>query len=92
MLHWPEGAEGRGVLLVGDTMFVVPDRRYVTFMYSIPNMIPLSASKVRRIIDAVAPYEYDRIYGLFAGRVVKSDAKTAVARSAARYLKAIDAQ
>ena len=34
------GADGRGVLLVGDQPFVVQDRRWVSFMYSYPNLIP----------------------------------------------------
>ena len=46
VMLWPEGADGRGVLLSGDTMFVAPDRRHVSFMYSYPNYIPLAASTV----------------------------------------------
>jgi len=30
-----------GVLLSGDTMYVAPDRRHVSFMYSYPNSSPL---------------------------------------------------
>lgn len=41
VLHWSQGAEGRGVLLVGDTIQVVSDRRFVSFMRSYPNLIPL---------------------------------------------------
>ncbi|MBV9774787.1 MAG: MBL fold metallo-hydrolase [Gemmatimonadetes bacterium] len=89
VLHWPAGAEGRGALLTGDVIQVVRDRRWVSFMYSYPNLIPLSASRVRRIVDAVAPYEYDRIYGAWWDLHVEHDAKAAVARSAERYLRAI---
>src|SRR5437588_3212579 len=32
VLHWPNGAEGKGVLLTGDTITVVPDRNWVSFM------------------------------------------------------------
>ena len=42
-LHWPDGAEGKGAILSGDTIQVVEDRRSVSFMYSYPNYIPLSA-------------------------------------------------
>ncbi len=89
ILHWADGAEGRGVLLSGDTIFVVPDTRYVTFMYSYPNFIPLPAPAVERIVQAVEPFAYDRIYGIWFDRVVTADAKGAVARSKARYLRAI---
>lgn len=89
ILHWADGAEGRGVLLSGDTIFVVPDTRYVTFMYSYPNFIPLPAPAVERIVQSVEPFVYDRIYSIWFDRVVTADAKGAVARSKARYLRAI---
>ena len=41
VLHWPAGATGSGVLLTGDIINVVSDRRYVSFMYSYPNLIPI---------------------------------------------------
>ncbi|MEJ2749684.1 MAG: MBL fold metallo-hydrolase, partial [Anaerolineae bacterium] len=63
VLHWPVGADGQGALLTGDILQVVSDRRYVSFMYSYPNLIPLPAREVRRIVAAVEPYAYDRIYG-----------------------------
>ncbi len=88
-LHWANGAAGRGVLLSGDIIQVVADRRYVTFMYSYPNVIPLPASAVRGIVAAVEPFAYDRLYNAFTGGLVDPDAKGAVARSAARYIAAI---
>ena len=89
VLHWPAGAEGRGALLTGDILQVVSDRRYVSFMYSYPNLIPLPVHEVRRIVAAVEPYAYERIYGAWWDRVVAKDAKTAVSRSAARYIQAL---
>ena len=56
VLHWAAGAEGQGALLVGDSITVVPDRRYVSFMYSYPNLIPASAESVRAILASVEPY------------------------------------
>jgi hypothetical protein len=90
VLHWPAGAAGRGALLTGDIIMVAQDRRYVSFMYSYPNLIPLSARAVRRIVAAVEPFACDRIYGAWWERVVHSDARAAVARSAARYIAAIE--
>src|SRR4051812_48797543 len=49
VLHWAAGADGRGVLLAGDTIFATPDRRSVAFMRSFPNHIPLSAGVVERV-------------------------------------------
>lgn len=88
VLHWRDGADGAGVLLTGDSIFVVSDTRYVTFMHSFPNYIPLPAHKVRRIAASLAPYAFEVIYDAF-GRVVTQDAKNAVIRSAERYVKAI---
>jgi glyoxylase-like metal-dependent hydrolase (beta-lactamase superfamily II) len=89
VLHWPNGADGRGVLLSGDIINVVQDRRFVSFMYSFPNLIPLSAAAVRRVVSAVEPFAYERIYSAWWDKVVASDAKAAVHRSAERYIAAL---
>ncbi len=90
VLHWAAGAEGRGVLLTADTINVVADRRYVSFMHSFPNLMPLPAVKVRGVAQAVEPFRFDRIYGGWPGSVVASDAQAAVTRSAERYIRAIE--
>jgi glyoxylase-like metal-dependent hydrolase (beta-lactamase superfamily II) len=89
VLHWAAGAGGGGVLLTGDTLQVVPDRRYVSFMYSYPNLIPLPAPKIRRILAALEPFSYERIYGGWWDRVIMQAGKRAVLQSARRYLAAI---
>ncbi len=89
VLHWPNGAGGRGALFSGDTIQVVQDRRYVTFMRSYPNFIPLPAATIRQIVEAVEPFDFDRIYGMFPALTVANDGKAAVRRSAERYLRAI---
>jgi glyoxylase-like metal-dependent hydrolase (beta-lactamase superfamily II) len=85
VLHWADGKEGRGVLLSGDIMQVVADTRWVTFMYSYPNQIPLDPGTVRRIVAAVEPFRFERVYGAF-GRNVMEDGKEAIRRSAERYI------
>ncbi len=89
VLHWAEGADGGGALLTGDTISVAQDRRYVTFMRSYPNYIPLGEAAVRGVVEAVRPYAYRRIYGGWWGSVVLDDAKAAVERSAERYVRYI---
>jgi glyoxylase-like metal-dependent hydrolase (beta-lactamase superfamily II) len=89
VLHWADGADGRGVLLTGDTIMVVQDRRFVTFMRSYPNQIPLPASAVRAVVDAIRPYPFDRLYGGWWHTVVASNAQRAVERSAERYIRSI---
>ncbi|MBV8715950.1 MAG: MBL fold metallo-hydrolase [Chloroflexi bacterium] len=86
-LHWAEGADSRGLLLVGDSLTVVMDRRYLGFMYSYPNLIPLPADSVRRIAASVRPFAFERIYGAWDGRTVSSAGKDAVERSAERYIR-----
>jgi glyoxylase-like metal-dependent hydrolase (beta-lactamase superfamily II) len=90
VLHWAGGADGRGALLAGDILQVVQDRRFVSFMYSYPNYIPLSAATVRRMVDRLEPYPFERVYGAWFGAVVHADAKAAVRRSAQRYAQALE--
>jgi glyoxylase-like metal-dependent hydrolase (beta-lactamase superfamily II) len=87
VLHWPAGADGRGALLTGDTLTVVADRRFVSFMRSYPNEIPLSAATVRSIVAAVRPYRFDRVYGGWWDRAIDRDGAAAVERSADRYIR-----
>jgi hypothetical protein len=87
VLHWGAGADGRGALLTGDTITVVSDRRFVSFMRSYPNDIPLPAVTVRQIVATVAAYRFDRIYGGWWDRVVDRDGPAAIQRSADRYIR-----
>ncbi|MBM3609301.1 MAG: MBL fold metallo-hydrolase [Alphaproteobacteria bacterium] len=89
VLHWAQGAGGKGALLAGDIVMVVSDRKHVSFMRSYPNLIPLPASRIERIGAALEPYEFDAIYGPFFGRDIRSGGKDIVRRSVARYLRAI---
>ncbi|HEX6535834.1 MAG TPA: hypothetical protein VF041_14645 [Gemmatimonadaceae bacterium] len=92
VLHWADGADGRGAILSGDILQVVPDLKHVSFMWSYPNLVPLPAATVRRIADTVAPFAFDRIYGAWWGRHIERDAARAVRRSAERYVRAIGAE
>jgi hypothetical protein len=89
VLHWPAGANGKGALLTGDIIQVVQDRRYVSFMLSYPNYIPLGAAAIHHILEIIEPFPFEQIYGAWWKANVSSDAKAAVARSAQRYLRAI---
>ncbi len=86
VLHWADGAGGRGALLSGDVVQVVLDRKSVSFMRSYPNYIPLSAAGVKRIVDALAPLRFEAIHGAFPDRSIAQDGKGALQRSAERYL------
>jgi glyoxylase-like metal-dependent hydrolase (beta-lactamase superfamily II) len=83
--YWAAGAEGRGVVLAGDTFFPNPDRKSISFMRSYPNRIPLSAAVVDRVTTAVLEYDFDRVYGNF-GNAIDSDARNILRWSADRHL------
>jgi hypothetical protein len=91
VLHWPAGANAKGALLTGDIITVVHNRRYVSFMRSYPNLIPLGPVAIRRIVERIEPFPFDHIYGGWWQANVLSDAKAAVRRSAERYLRWISA-
>lgn len=87
VLHWAEGAEGRGALFTGDTMLVTPGEDRVTFMWSAPNRLPLPERDVRGVVEAVRPYAFDRIYGGWWQPVLRAGAKQVVETSAERYIQ-----
>lgn len=86
LVHWSGGAEGRGVLLVGDTLAIGADLGSVFAMRSYVNGIPLPEPAIRRIVEVLEPYAYDRLYGAF-GRVLAGDARARVRGSLDRYLR-----
>ncbi len=96
ILHWREGARGKGALFTGDGILPVEDRRWVSFMHSYPNLIPISRSAVERIVQAVSGLEFDRIYGgpmygSGGGRpIIATGAKEVVLRSAKRYIEHLE--
>lgn len=79
------GADGRGVLLSGDTVMGTPDEHWVSFMRSFPNNIPLSATAVAKVADRVLALDFDRLYDNFGGRVA-AGGSVWVRRSADRYM------
>ena len=89
VLHWAKGAGGRGVVCSGDILTVTTDRKFLTFMRSYPNFIPLSAREVEKIAAALVPFEFDTIYGHYFDRVIPNDAKQVLKVSVQRYLAAI---
>jgi hypothetical protein len=89
VLHWVQGGDGAGVLCSGDIATVTTDRKFLSFMRSYPNLIPLSASQVESIGAALEPFRFDRIYGHYFDRIITADAKQVLRRSIRRYLDAI---
>jgi hypothetical protein len=86
VLHSRHAAGGRGGLFSGDIVAVVADTRWVSFMYSFPNFIPERPRAVRRALELLAPFAFERVYGAWWRRIVDAEGFAAVRRSAARYL------
>lgn len=91
VLHWEQGNNGKGILLSGDIIQVVADTRWVSFMYSYPNLIPLPAKKVAEMANRVKELKLNRLYNAFH-RVVAENANEAVQKSAERYIKALQGE
>lgn len=89
VLHWPAGAGGKGVLLAGDQPNLCADRRWVTFMRSFPNYIPLAQAETHRVMAPLRQLPFDRLYGWTPDRVLRTGAKAALERSAERHLRAL---
>jgi len=89
VLHWREGPRGGGALFPGDALQVTSDRRHVSFMYSYPNLIPLSPNAVQHIAQSIADLDFDDVYGFTWGRNIIGNGKAAAERSIARYLAAV---
>jgi hypothetical protein len=89
VLHSLKHGEGRGALFAGDQPRVCMDRRWVTFMFSYPNFIPLSPVAVHGIVERLNGLRFDRLYGAVPGWMIARDADQAVKRSADRYVSAI---
>jgi hypothetical protein len=89
VLHWADWSDGRGVVFSGDILQVVPSG-HVSFMWSYPNLIPLSAAKVQRIAEVLEPFPFDAVYGAFSGRgQIDANGKRMVAASVTRYIARI---
>ncbi|GME22251.1 Beta-lactamase-like protein [Neofusicoccum parvum] len=79
-------------LMIADTFVTVPSGLYhhdrpagttsYSFMWSIPNMIPLSPPEIHAMWKAVAPYEWESTHGAFVGMDIRRpDCKRAVLES-----------
>ena len=75
-----------GTLLVGDTISGGLARNWVSFQRNFPKHVPLSAAVVRRIVDRLDGYDYDRLYTL-GGDEIDSAAKDVVHRSADTHIR-----
>jgi hypothetical protein len=90
VLHYQGGAGGKGVVCAGDTLTVTTDRKWLSFMRSYPNLIPLSAREIEGIGRAMAPFAFEALYGHYFDRVIATNAKAVLEKSVVRYLANIN--
>ena len=83
VLHW---ARNEGVLLSGDIVQVTPGADAVSFMWSYPNMLPLSAATVSDILRRLSPVKFAKLYGAFEGKEILNNAEEIVRCSGEKYL------
>lgn len=89
VLHWAKGAGGRGLLCSSDIATVTTDRKFLSFMRSYPNLIPLSAKQITAIATALEPFRFEAIYGHYFDRVIPTGGKQILEVSVKRYIAAI---
>jgi glyoxylase-like metal-dependent hydrolase (beta-lactamase superfamily II) len=90
VMHYAGGAGAKGIVCAGDILSVTTDRKWLSFMRSYPNFLPLSAPEVEHIGAALKPYAFDVIYGHYFDRVIPKDAKAVLEKSVERYVSAIN--
>lgn len=88
-VHWPQGADGKGVLLTGDTIQVAADPNWASFMWSTPNLVQLNPRAIRKIVAIAEKLDYDRIYAGWWNTVMRDGAKVKIAASEQRILKTL---
>jgi hypothetical protein len=79
----------KDLVLSGDIIMVAQDRNWTSFMYSYPNLIPLSKSKILQIKERIGKYKFDSLYSAFEGKEILHSADERVRNSAERYMKRI---
>lgn len=86
VLHWEEGD---GTILAGDILQITPGADAVSFMWSYPNMLPLSAQTVRNIIQRLDGVKFARMHGAFEGQDIVENASEIVQRSGEKYISCL---
>ncbi|MEU7766661.1 hydrolase [Nocardia sp. NPDC049190] len=80
-----------GALLTGDTIAGCHTPGWVSFQRNYPRHVPMSAAVVRRIVETLEPYDYDRLYTL-GGDTIDHDAKSIVRAAANRHIRWISGE
>jgi hypothetical protein len=77
---------GKRELPTGDTIHVTVGNDRVSFMYSFPNLIPLSAREIRRIRSVLETWDFENIHGAWSGKSIFGGSKEIALQSADQKL------
>ncbi len=72
-------------LFTGDSFYLSKDKQHLSAMYSYPNLIPLTNAETIRVFNSVEPYEFDAIFGAFAGQDLYEGGRAIFENSLRRY-------
>lgn len=90
-LHWRRGPHDKPILLAGDSPHVAQDRRWVAFMRSVPNFMPMATSAVARMQRLLSDFDFDDVYGFSWGRNIIGGGRAAVDASFERFFRQVRA-
>lgn len=89
VLHQYDPEKDAYSLFTGDIINVEPDMKTLSFMYSYPNHIPLSAKDIEIIRDRMEGIPFERIFGAWYKRNIMKDGRALFDASLERYLKIV---
>lgn len=85
LLHIPFLSK-EGTIICGDTLFLSPNKRHFSMVWSSPNRMPLPLKEIWRIKERLEPIPFDAFYGYISSQNLTVDVKKILAESFERYL------
>ncbi|MBT0722908.1 MBL fold metallo-hydrolase [Rosenbergiella sp. S61] len=83
VLYW---SKDEGILLAGDIIQITPGADAVSFMWSYPNHLPLSAKSVSQINHRLQRITFSKIYGAFEDQDILREGNKIVRQSSEKYI------
>ncbi|MCB0539895.1 MAG: MBL fold metallo-hydrolase [Bacteroidetes bacterium] len=82
---WLPKANGKGIILCGDTFNLALSLKHFSVMYSYPNRIPLPINEIEIIKEKMQTIEFDETYGFWPYQNLLTDPKKVLMESLERY-------
>ncbi|WVF66059.1 hypothetical protein IAT40_000797 [Kwoniella sp. CBS 6097] len=77
-----------GILFTADTLMVQPTQKGFSFLWSVPNLIPLRPKSILSIYNTLRNLSFDEATSSWPSKWIRSDAKKALEESVVAYLAA----